>query len=300
MRHEVDRMVGESAAMRALRGRLRRYGAGEAPVLVQGETGVGKELAARTVHRASGRPGPFVAMNCGAIPRPLLEAELFGSVPGAFTGARKRVGHVAQAEGGTLFLDEVGELSLEAQVVLLRVLESGVVRPVGSDELRSVDFRLVSATHQPLRRLVSAGRFRADLYHRLATLTVEVPPLRERSDDLPLLARALIGAASDRLTDAAWARLRAHRWPGNVRELRNVLVRALADTDGPVDAGDLQLDAVVVGARDSAWDGLTLKQHLVAYVRAAFERHGQNVRATARALQVSHTTVYRYLTAEDC
>ncbi len=295
----THRMVGDSTAMAALRARLIRYGASTAPVLVQGETGAGKELAARGLHAASGRRGAFVAVNCGAIPRELVEAELFGSVPGAFTGARRRLGHVAQADGGTLFLDEVGELPPPAQVVLLRVLETGHVCPVGADRGQAVDFRLISATHRRLLRLVEAGRFRADLFHRIAGLTVEVPPLRDRVDDLPALAAALVGEGARRLRPDVFERLARHPWPGNVRELRNVLLRGLADADGVVTAAHLRFDDTTATPVPHDWDGLPLRVHLAQHVRAVFRRHNHNVRATARALEVSHTTVYRYLATDE-
>ncbi|MCB9552402.1 MAG: sigma 54-interacting transcriptional regulator [Myxococcales bacterium] len=289
-------LVGQSAAMRRLRARVERYGQSEASVLLHGETGTGKELTAAALHRASPRAArPFVPVNCGAIPRELIDAELFGSVPGGYTGARHRDGLMVRADGGTLFLDEIGDLPLAAQVVLLRVLETGEIRPVGDDRPRRVDLRLVCATHRDLPAMVAAREFRADLYHRLATLVIEIPPLRDRLEDLPLLGRALVGAGVERLSPAAWAALADHDWPGNVRELRNVLVRALAEhPHGMVEPVHLRFDVTGGRARQSA-DLIPLESHLARYVQSAVERCRGNVRAAARALQVSPTTIYRYL-----
>ena len=292
-------LVGQSAAIRRLRTHVERYARIEAPVLLHGETGTGKELTAAALHRASRRArAPFVAVNCGAIPRELIDAELFGSVPGGYTGARRRDGLMVRADRGTLFLDEIGDLPLAAQVVLLRVLETGEVRPVGEDRARRVDLRLVCATHRDLPRMVADGQFRADLYHRLATLVIEVPPLRDRKDDLPLLGRALIGPDIERITPAAWETLARHDWPGNVRELRNVLVRALAEhpTD-LVEAKALQFDTTAT-RQPRCGELVPLESHLARYVQAAVGRCSGNVRAAARALEVSPSTIYRYLAME--
>ncbi len=294
-------LVGSGPAMQALRAEVRRLAAYDAPVLVRGETGVGKELVAHALHAASGRAaGPFVAVNCGAIPAELLEAELFGCAPGAFTGARRREGLVTRAQGGALFLDEIGDLPPEAQVKLLRVLETGELRPVGEARTRTVDFRLVSATHRDLRALVREGRFRQDLYHRVATLTVTVPPLRARLEDLPELARALVPTAPP-LSSAALRRLRQHTWPGNVRELRNVLIRASLEAGGgPIAALHLAIEDDVVpdaAGPDAAGSDSPLRRQMAEVVAATLARHGDNVRATARALGVSPTTVYRLLAA---
>jgi len=209
---------------------------------VTGETGTGKELVARALHRESPRAGkPFIALNTAAIPAELLESELFGHEAGAFTGATKRhVGRFEQADGGTLFLDEIGDMPLPLQVRLLRVLAEGEFFRVGGRELIRVDVRVIAATHQPLERLVDDGRFRADLLHRLDVVRLHLPPLRERRDDVPLLAQRFLamaarrlGAAPRRLDAAAIERLRAHDWPGNVRELENACWRlaALAPDD---------------------------------------------------------------------
>jgi DNA-binding NtrC family response regulator len=224
--------------------RLRRVAPSALPVLVTGETGVGKELAADALHRASSRRRrPFLALNCGALAASLVESELFGHVKGAFTGATAdRPGLFESASGGTLFLDEIGELPLELQPRLLRVLEARAVRPIGAAHEVEVDVRVVAATHRDLAAMVAAGRFREDLFHRLAIVTVTLPPLRARPEDITFLARRLLAARAPerRLSAAAEARLTAYAWPGNVRELRNVIERAVVLGDGPT----LDVDAL--------------------------------------------------------
>ena len=285
-------MVGQSAAMERLWHQIARVAPTAGAVLVQGETGVGKELAARALHQHSPRARQaLVALNCAALPPGLLEAELFGSAPGAFTGARVRPGLLRTAHRGTLFLDEVGDLALPAQASLLRVLETGTLRPLGCDEVVVVDVRLICATHRDLKAAVAAGQFRADLYHRISTFVVGVPALRERLDDLGALARAVAGPEVQRLTPGAWRALRAHPWPGNVRELRNVLQRAVALYEGPIEAEQLELEVPMPTA-----PGLgTLRARVVALVRDEVARQGGNLRAAARVLGVSPTTLYRYL-----
>lgn len=285
----MTELVGQSTSMVALRARLNRVAPHQAAVLLCGESGTGKELAAQLVHRASRRRGTFIPVNCGALPPQLIEAELFGCVRGAFTGAMARDGLIASADKGTLFLDEIGDLPRPAQVVLLRVLETGQVVPVGSHQSRPVDFRLVSATHHNLADCVRAGTFRADLYHRLATLTVSLPPLRDRLDDLELLGAAMTPRAAARLTPAAWSALARYRWPGNVRELRNVILAAAIEAVGPIEPRHLLLSHQLVEHDRS------LDDRVGEWVRQTLNRQGGNVRATARVLKVSPTTVYRYL-----
>jgi len=227
-------MIGRSAAMTELRRTITQFAPLPAPVLVTGETGSGKELVARALHDASPRAkGPFVALNAGALPVTLIASELFGYERGAFTGATNRHrGAFEQAHGGTLFLDEIAELPLDLQAWLLRVLETGEVRPLGTERPRRVDVRIVAATNVELDRAVARGRFRTDLYWRLAVLTVHVAPLRDRRDDLgDLAAHLLTGIAIEeprRLGSDALQALALHDWPGNVRELRTVLLRAVA------------------------------------------------------------------------
>ena len=244
----LQAMVGNSAPMQAVKDTLRRSARGMAPVLIHGESGTGKELAARAVHELSNRAtGPFVPVNCSAIPEHMLEAEFFGYRKGAFTGAMaSHDGFFAAAGGGTLFLDEIGELPLSMQAKLLRAVQERKIRALGETAETPVDVRLVSATHRDLQRCVAEGLFRQDLYYRLNVIGVALPPLRERLDDLPLLVEALLRRIrSDherlelRLSPEALLQLRMHAFPGNVRELENLLHRATAlsttDIIGPQD-----------------------------------------------------------------
>ncbi|MBN8489272.1 MAG: sigma-54-dependent Fis family transcriptional regulator, partial [Burkholderiales bacterium] len=231
-------LVGRSPAFTDMLALVARVGPSEASVLLLGESGTGKELLARAVHQASPRAGrPLVVVDCASLPESLFESELFGHERGAFTGAHAaRAGLVEAASGGTLFLDEVGDIPLPMQVKLLRLLESGTYRRVGSSEWRRADVRVVSATHRNLEDLLTQDRFREDLYYRLSTFPITVPPLRERGDDLLLLAQALLQRLAPRraltLGAGAIGVLRHHPFPGNVRELRNVLERALLMSDG--------------------------------------------------------------------
>ena len=246
-------ILGESRTLLDALELVRRVGPCDASVLIQGETGVGKELFARVVHRSSPRASrPFVAVNCAAIPESLIESELFGHVRGAFTGAASaRAGRFVAAQGGTIFLDEIGDLPLAAQAKLLRVLEQRAVCPVGADVEQQVDVRIVAATHRNLQEMVEQKLFRADLYFRLSVVPVSVPPLRERAEDAVLLAesaiRRLRGATSSEpltLDASASAALREHAWPGNVRELLHVVERAIILANGPaLTAKDLRLAA---------------------------------------------------------
>jgi two-component system response regulator PilR (NtrC family) len=233
----LARLVGTTPAMQQMRALIERLARSMAPVAICGESGSGKELAARAIHDLSARrTQPFVAVNCGAIPETLMEAEFFGYRKGAFTGAdRDRDGFFQAAAGGTLFLDEVADLPLAMQVKLLRAIQERRVRKVGSPTEDSVDVRLVSATHQDLAALVTSGRFRQDLYYRLNVIELRVPPLRDRLEDVEMLANAILRRIADRtqgpvtrLSPAALAALKRYRFPGNVRELENILERAVA------------------------------------------------------------------------
>ena len=226
----ADSLVGESPALYRVRELMEVFADSDAPVMVTGESGTGKELVSRGIHRLSHRAkAPFVAINCGAIPQTLVESELFGSEPGAFTGAVARAGCFERADGGTLFLDEVADMPPDTQVKLLRALENREVTRVGGRHPVAVNVRVVSATNRAVEQRVADGSLRLDLWYRLAVLVINVPPLRERIEDIPLLVQALLGAPADSgvtLSDAALDRLAGHLWPGNVRELRNVLERA--------------------------------------------------------------------------
>lgn len=231
----VSLIIGDSPRMVELKRLVKIVGPSLAPVILSGETGVGKDIFAQDIHRQSLRSGPFVAINCAAIPAELLESELFGYEKGAFTGAdRARMGRFEMSNGGTLFLDEIGDMPLALQSKLLRTLENHCIQRIGGNREIKLDLRLICATHQNVERMVEDGRFRADLYYRLATFPIKVPPLSERREDIPALLEAMMvsylerqpGALAPRFSPAAVEALKGHEWPGNVRELRNVLERA--------------------------------------------------------------------------
>jgi two-component system response regulator GlrR len=303
------RLRGRSVAMRAAMARLARAATGDITVLLSGETGTGKDLAAEAIHQESRRrEGPFAVVDCGGLPHTLLESELFGHVRGAFTGAdRDRVGAIEAASGGTLFLDEIGELPLDLQPALLRALERREVKPLGTDRFRPVDVRVVAATNRDLRRDVNSGRFRADLYYRLAVLPVAMPALRERREDIPLLAEALIEeiAGGDAALRGQLARrvsaeeIARYDWPGNVRELRNY-IESCAVLEQPRPGGE----------EDERWFGMpapgasqpmrTARKHWLAwferqYVLDLLKRSGGNVAAAARAAGVDRAYLYRLM-----
>ncbi|MES2398917.1 MAG: sigma-54 dependent transcriptional regulator [Pseudomonadota bacterium] len=243
----LQRLVGESAIMQAVKARVLKVAKSMAPVLIQGESGTGKELVARAVHGCSHRAaGPFIAVNCSAIPENLLEAEFFGARKGAYTGSvQDRLGYFQAAKGGTLFLDEIGDLPIAMQSKLLRAIQERVVRPLGSSQEDTVDVRIVSASHKELGAEVQAARFRQDLYYRLNVIVIGVPPLRERREDLPELCAALLaricqdsGLDVPILTPTVLEQLKTYPFNGNVRELENVLHRAVALSEG----GELHLD----------------------------------------------------------
>jgi two-component system C4-dicarboxylate transport response regulator DctD len=286
------RILGRSKAIDRLRTRLAAIAATNTDVLVLGDTGTGKELVARCLHDFSSRRSQnFVAINCGALPESLIESELFGHEPGAFTGARsRRIGKIEHANGGTLFLDEIESMSPTVQVKLLRVLQERIVERVGSNQQILLDLRVVAATKVDLRRLAEEGNFREDLYYRLAVATLRVPPLRERREDIPLLFRAFAERAAARLDRALRplpagmvARLQEHDWPGNVRELRNAAERwALALDEDP--------DVETPSAESS------LRTRVATFERAAIEEalaaHGGRVGQTATALGITRKTLY--------
>ncbi len=298
-------MVGRSPVMRVLFHRILRVAPHDVPVLVLGETGTGKELVARALHEHGPRScGPFVAVNCGALPGELVESELFGHVKGAFTGATAdRAGAFREAHGGTLFLDEVGDLAPETQVRFLRVLETHAVRPVGSDREEPVDVRIVAATHKQLADEVRSGAFREDLFFRLAVMTLLLPALRERREDVPLLARYFLETQLvDRrlaLSEAAERMLVEHPWRGNVRALRNVIIRAALLCEGDeIGPEAIQFDPVP-GERPEPMLGMRPDEVAGALERAereaiehAIAECGGNKTAAARALGIAKSTLH--------
>jgi len=301
-------LVGGSTAMRAVFALLQRAAQTDATLLLRGETGTGKDLAASSVHEEGGRrEGPFVVVDCGAIPGGLLESELFGHERGAFTGATtSRVGACEQAHGGTLFLDEVGELSLELQPKLLRVLEGRTVQRVGGTRRMTVDVRIIAATNRDLKQAVNQRRFRADLYYRLAVLEVRLPPLRERLEDLPLLVehfatslRLEASGRGDALRSAEFlAELEQHSWPGNVRELRNYVERyaALGQLPGLEEDVGREVQVPLNAAQPLR---VAREQWVQALEREYLEQllklHGNNVSAAARHAGVDRVYVHRLL-----
>ena len=296
-------LLGDSPAMNEARSMIDRIAGKLAPVYITGESGSGKELAARRVHELSGRGGAFVAVNCGAIPENLMESEFFGYRKGAFTGAEEdREGFFQAADGGTLFLDEIADLPLAMQVKLLRVIQEKQVRRLGSSSEEAVDVRVVSATHQNLAALVIAGRFRQDLLYRLNVIEIKMPALREFREDIPALAKAILerlATDSDRsamLTPEALRHLAAYDYPGNVRELENVLERAMALATGDaIECTDLRLTPLL--ARPVAREGAELSTEMPLQesldraerelILAALETSGHNRTAAAKRLGVT-------------
>ncbi len=293
-------ILGTSRAMADLRAWLPKVAASPASVLVTGETGTGKERVADAIHRLSPRArGPFVALNCAALPEALVESELFGHERGAFTGAFERAsGRMTDADGGTLFLDEIGELAPSAQAKLLRAVERREVRPLGGGRVRPVDIRIVAATNRPLEAMVAEGRFRADLYYRLNVAVIALPPLRERTEDVPLLLSAALAAQSERLgrhigepDEELLACLAAYPWPGNVRELFN-----LAEAVG-IDPPD---GAIGLCHLPPFWRARLEPYRPEAHAErdrlvAALRRAQWNKAEAARALNWSRMTLYRKL-----
>ena len=296
----VGELLGESAAMQSLRAQIAQVGASEASVLILGENGVGKELVARALHRASPRAqGPLLAVDMGSLPEALVESELFGHRRGSFTDAREsRPGRFVAAAGGTLFLDEIGNLPLPQQAKLLAALERREVTPLGSDRPVAVDVRVLAATNVAEAELFDARRFRPDLLYRLNTVVLRVPPLRERgAADIALLLRHYLAQFARRvveLTPDALARLAAYRWPGNVRELRQACERATLLARGPV-LGFADFGLPELAAPAPAEPGLDLAQREREAVQAALAQADGNISQAAKLLGVSRAALYRRL-----
>jgi DNA-binding NtrC family response regulator len=298
-RFAPENLVGKSAALRQAIELALRVAESRSTVLVTGETGTGKEVIAGLVHGSSARAdGPFIKMNCAALPEPLLESELFGHEKGAFTGAdRTRVGRFEQAHGGTLFLDEIGDMAPSTQAKLLRVLQDKEFTRVGGAKPIKADVRIVAATHRALEREIQAGRFREDLFFRLNVIRIEMPALRERPEDVEELARHFSAAFARELgrperpfAAAALARLRAHTWPGNVRELRNVIERAVLLADGErIEARDVEVSeaAASLAAPAPSGNGLSMREAERELVLSALRRAGFVQKDAAELLGVS-------------
>jgi len=303
--YEGSGLVGDSEPIRSVCEVIKRVAPMPSTVLIEGESGTGKELAARAIHKWSGRTGSFVPVNCGGISAELLESELFGHVKGAFTGAQQsREGLFTYAKGGTLFLDEIGEMPMPMQVHLLRVLEERTVRPVGSNREVAVDVRIIAATNRDLAEEVRKGNFRSDLYYRLNVLSIRMPSLRERKEDIELLARYFIqtlsvelGVSPPPLGSAELAQLKAYHWPGNVRELKNVIERCLLLNSTP---GRCLLgpgEPAGGGADDEDADSLRLDVVEKWHILRVLEQQQGNKSAAARVLGISRKTLERKMKA---
>ncbi len=311
-------IIGESDAVASLLAQIGKVGSTKARVLITGESGSGKELVARAIHEASDRrDAEFVKVNCAAIPRELIESELFGHERGAFTGATaQKKGLFEVADGGTIFLDEIGDMALGAQAKVLRVLQSGELMRVGGSKLINVDVRVLAATHHNLQEQAQAGEFREDLYFRLNVVPIRVPPLRDRTEDIALLARHFIdlaaqenGLAPKRLASDALSSLRGYAWPGNIRELRNVIERMVILSDGDITVEDVPEevrgtpdeapsdDALLDLGGQAAPEGMTLREFREAVERAFIRKrlieNDWNVSRTATSLGVERTHLHK-------
>jgi DNA-binding NtrC family response regulator len=308
-------MVWTGETIRRVMAQIERVAASEMRVCIYGETGTGKELVARTLHEKSHRAsGPFVTLNCAAVPAELIESELFGHEKGSFTGAAQRhSGKFEQAHGGTLFLDEIGDMPAAMQAKLLRVLEEGEVERIGADKPITVNVRVVVATHRNLEQLVEAGGFRRDLYHRVVVFPVELPPLRQRSEDLPALVEHFARQVSAQngwkpvtFSAAAIEALKEYAWPGNIRELRNVVERLLLLAGSEVDAEAVQMALPASHASNrgvmkpkAETGGLAgpLAERVLAFERqtvlAELERHDRHITQTAKTLGLERSHLYK-------
>jgi two-component system response regulator PilR (NtrC family) len=316
----LDHMIGTSPKMRAIFELIQNIAPQPSRVLITGESGTGKELVARAIHENSARAkSPFITINCGAFPETLLESELFGYVKGAFTGANEnRNGLFHAAHGGTLFMDEIGNMSVTMQVKLYRVLQEGKVRAIGSTEESDVDVRIIAATNKDLAKEIAEGRFREDLYYRLSVIPIHLPPLRERREDIPLLAREFLGRFAKSMTKKidgiepeAMRRLEVYDWPGNVRELENTIERAVALESGNRISVDALPERIQKHFQESVphanhngnhtclpQEGLSLEEHIQglerSYLLAALERSGGVRTQAATLLKMSYRSFRHY------
>ncbi len=299
-RRGYENIVGRSAAMQKVFQLIETVADTSATVLITGETGTGKELVARAVHaNSSRRYSPFIAVSCGALPETLLESELFGYEKGAFTGAdRMKKGRFELAHGGTLFLDEIGEISLATQVKLLRVLQERSFCRLGGTEVVEVDVRLIAATNRDLEAEIEGGNFRSDLYYRVNVVNIRLPPLRERKEDIPLLAESFMEKYNlefnkrfDRVERKALEAMMEYRWPGNVREFENVIERAIVIDKGP----EIKAKHLPFSRPESlaSSEPETLEEMEKRHIRKMLERHQWNIAKTARALDIDRTTLHK-------
>jgi len=309
-RYQFDNIVGRSPAMREIFATIERVAPTRATVLLAGESGVGKDLIARAIHHHSPRASrPFVKINCTALPENLMESELFGYEKGAFTGANiTKPGKFEQADTGTVFLDEIGDVPGSVQVKLLRILQEREFERLGSNKTRHIDVRVLAATNVDLRAALEQGTFREDLYYRLNVLPIDIPPLRERKEDIPFLAEHFVkklakdlGSPAQSISEKAIERLAQYHWPGNVRELENVIERSLVLCSGPVlEAEDIKLD-IVPRARAAAADsflpeGVSLDEHEQMLIREALKRANGNKSQAARLLGLTRNALRYRLT----
>lgn len=302
--YSIDSIIGNSDAITAYKSYLLRYAQTDSPVLLLGATGTGKELAASALHTSSARcEGPFVSLNCAAIPKELFESEIFGYAPGAFSGAHKdgKIGLIELADEGTLFLDEIGDLPQHAQVKLLRVLEEKSLTRLGSSQPRKVNFRLVAATNCDLQGMIKAGTFREDLYYRINPMTLCLPPLCERTDDIPLLIKDILermGSTSVVCTESALQALTHYHWPGNIRELRNVMLRALSLCQNQQITlaelpPELHRQALLHKKPEASGRLHTIVQGSESHtICTTLEENAWNIAKSARILGISRATMY--------
>jgi len=301
----VDPFIGPSLAVQRLAEQSRLASATDSPILIQGETGTGKSELARWLHRNSARASePLLELNCGGFTKEFLETELFGHEKGAFTGAiTAKIGLLEAAHRGTVFLDEIGDMDLQIQPKLLKVLEEKRFRRLGEVQDRKVDFRLIAATHQPIEKLVQVQLFRADLFYRISAIQLVLPPLRERAEDIPGIAQRILdrltdecGRESMQLSSAALSKLQRHGWPGNIRELRNVLERALMGSKStPIEASDLDFASSPQSRGLEAVSHMTLKELEQHYIVQILNEEGGHVDRAARRLDIPRSTLYQKL-----